>query len=99
MTPPCAGFLLRGDGPATVTAHGDTRKWRPCWPILITKHFLWAEWPLNNNGDESLLIDGGGVVRSRMVYGENDVRSGQWIHATKRPANTNPPNPGATRQK
>jgi len=35
--------------------------------------------PLNNNGDEVLLIEGGGVVRSRVAYGERDARSGRWI--------------------
>jgi len=35
--------------------------------------------PLNNNGDEVLLIDGGGVVRSQVTYGEDDVGSGKWL--------------------
>ena len=54
--------------------------------------------PLNNDGDEVLLIDGGGVVRSQVAYGENEVRSGQWVHITRRPAETSPPHPDDTRR-
>jgi micrococcal nuclease len=39
--------------------------------------------PLNNDGDEVLLIDAGGVVRSQVVYGKNEVRVGQWIERSR----------------
>ena len=39
--------------------------------------------PLNNDGDEVLLIDGDGVVRSQVAYGEYDVRSGGWVEVAK----------------
>ena len=35
--------------------------------------------PLNNNGDEVLLIDAGGVVRSAVAYGGFEARAGSWI--------------------
>ena len=35
--------------------------------------------PLNNDGDEVLLIDPEGVVRSRVAYSKDEVRSGKWV--------------------
>ena len=35
--------------------------------------------PLNNDGDEVVLIDAGGVARSRVAYGEGQARSGAWV--------------------
>ena len=35
--------------------------------------------PLNNGGDEVVLVDGEGVVRSRVAYGGMEVRSGKWV--------------------
>ena len=39
--------------------------------------------PLNNDGDEVVLIDGSGVARSRVAYGEGQARSGAWIEFRK----------------
>ena len=35
--------------------------------------------PLNNDGDEVLLMDGGGVVRSRVAYAGEQARAGAWV--------------------
>lgn len=35
--------------------------------------------PLNNDGDEILLIDAGGVVRCRVVCAREQARAGVWI--------------------
>ena len=35
--------------------------------------------PLNNDGDEIVLIDAGGVVRSRVAYTGLQARAGAWI--------------------
>lgn len=39
--------------------------------------------PLNNDGDEVVLIDGSGVARSRVAYAEGQARSGAWIEFGK----------------
>ena len=35
--------------------------------------------PLNNDGDEVLLIDSGGTAVWRVVYGDSQVWAGEWI--------------------
>jgi hypothetical protein len=35
--------------------------------------------PLNNDGDEVLLLDADGVPVSRVTYTERQVRAGEWI--------------------
>jgi len=55
--------------------------------------------PLNNDGDEVLLIDGRNVVRSQVAYGKKEVRSGQWVHVARPRAETSPTKSGDTRQK
>ena len=35
--------------------------------------------PLNNDGDDVLLLDAGGVPVSRVTYIERQVRAGEWI--------------------
>jgi hypothetical protein len=35
--------------------------------------------PLNNDGDEVLLLDADGVPVSRATYTERQVRAGEWI--------------------
>jgi len=34
---------------------------------------------LNNDGDDVELVDGVGVVRSRVSYAEDQVRRGEWV--------------------
>jgi hypothetical protein len=35
--------------------------------------------PLNNKGDEILLIERDGMVASQVAYGEFEVRAGKWV--------------------
>lgn len=39
--------------------------------------------PLNNDGDDVTLFDADSVARSRLTYGEQDARSGQWIEGSR----------------
>ena len=50
----------------------------PGWGRLTVK-MTEPSMPLNNDGDEVVLVDPDGVVRNHVAYGGREVRSGRWI--------------------